>query len=263
MPEHTSIMVNEILDFFSEKSLSVFVDGTLGAGGHAEAFLQAHPEIETFIGIDQDPVAREISQERLEGFQSKLQIVAANFCEMSDVLKRLGIDGVDGVFLDLGVSSMQLDRPEKGFSFMRDGPLDMRMNPDADLDAEKIVNEWPAEELQRIFKEFGEEPQSRFAARLIVEARTEARITRTKELADLLERRLKRPPKKHPATRVFQALRIAVNAELDVLEKGLLQAIELLRPGGRLAVLTFHSLEGQLPNLPERLFQLTTQFSVL
>lgn len=154
---HASVLLNEILNAFAERSIRYFLDGTLGAGGHAEAILSAHPEIELYIGIDQDPEALEIARQRLSPWKDKLRLNHGNFSALGSYLHKAGFSEVDGILLDLGVSSMQLDRPEKGFSFMRDGPLDMRMNPQNLLTAATIVNTWPASELGRVFREYGEE----------------------------------------------------------------------------------------------------------
>jgi 16S rRNA (cytosine1402-N4)-methyltransferase len=245
---HKSVLLNEVLQAFEPLQLSTFIDGTLGAGGHALAILDSHPEIRQFIGIDQDPDARAIATGRLEKFKDKLTIIPGNFAEITDIAAKIPVDGVDGILLDLGVSSMQLDLPEKGFSFMHDGPLDMRMDPNNPTSAAVIVNTWPERELARIFRDYGEEKKWRIAARVIIEQRELNPINTTKELVDVLSRVLKKNPKKkiHPATLVFQALRIAVNSELAVLESVLPQAISLLRPGGRLAIISFHRLEDRI-----------------
>lgn len=245
---HASVLLEETLSCFEERSLSVFVDGTLGAGGHAEAVLRAHPEIQAFIGIDQDPLALEIASARLSPWKEKTHFYRGNFSTLSSCLRSLNVKKVDGMLLDLGVSSMQLDRAEKGFSFMREGPLDMRMNPEGELTAEEIVNEWPERELGVIFRDYGEEKQWRAAARAIVSARAKKRISSTIELGEVLQflRFGKQKKKIHPLTLVFQALRIAVNRELDVLKQALPQAIEALKPGGVLAIISFHSLEDRL-----------------
>ena len=245
---HIPVLLNEILQAFAEIKLPTFVDCTLGAGGHAQALLAAHPEIKRFIGIDQDPQARAIAQTHLSQWSTKVTYVASNFKALDQQLNLLGITQVDGILLDLGVSSMQLDQPEKGFSFMLEGPLDMRMDPSNPLTAEIIVNTWIEQDLARVFWDFGEEKQGRQAARAIVKARLHKPLKTTKDLATVLYPVLKAKAKKtiNPLTLVFQALRIVVNGELEALEKVLPQAIQRLRPGGRLAVISFHSLEDRL-----------------
>lgn len=244
---HQSVLLSEVLQSFNELPIKTFVDGTLGAGGHSAAILEAHPEIEKLIGIDQDPVAREIAKGRLSPWQQKITIVSGNFSQLSAHLSKLGIRKVDGILLDIGVSSMQFDQPEKGFSFMQEGPLDMRMDPTADLTAQEIVNTWSESDLGRIFRDFGEEKQWRAAARIIVAAREKNPITTTKQLADVLKPIFSWKKKGiNPLTLIFQALRICVNRELEVLENVLPDAVELLAPGGRLAVISFHSLEDRI-----------------
>ncbi|MEI8364926.1 MAG: 16S rRNA (cytosine(1402)-N(4))-methyltransferase RsmH [Parachlamydiaceae bacterium] len=247
MIPHKSVLLNELLEFFNDRPLKYFVDATLGAGGHSHAFLERHPEIDTLIGIDQDPIARDIAEKRLMPWKDHVKIVAGNFAEIRTHLDTLGIRAVDGIIFDLGVSSMQFDIPEKGFSFMRDGPLDMRMDPSHSVTAADIVNTWAEGDLARMFRDYGEEKRWRQAARAIVVARGEKRISTTFDLADILRKAIPFYKKGiHPATLVFQALRICVNAELDVLEAALPKAIDLLSPGGRLGVISFHSLEDRI-----------------
>lgn len=244
---HISVLMSQVLHLFEGKQLRVFVDGTLGAGGHAKALLETHPELEMFIGFDQDPDALRIARDQLEQWSKKIQFIPRNFVDMPQVLRSLNISQVDGILLDLGVSSMQLDQPERGFSFMREGPLDMRMNPNQKLTAAEVVNEWSQEDLGSIFREYGEEKQWRAAANAIVTARAIQPIRTTQELAAVLRPMFAWKKKGvNPLTLVFQALRICVNLELEVLENILPKAIELLAPGGRLAVISFHSLEDRL-----------------
>lgn len=244
---HLPVLKEEVIQAFASLSLPIFVDGTLGAGGHAETILQTHPEITAFIGIDQDPSALDIARNRLNLWQGKVTLVHNNFSELKNILAKQGISQVQGILLDLGVSSMQLDQGEKGFSFMRDGPLDMRMDPTNELTAEEIVNTWSEKELGRIFRDYGEEKRWRAASQLLVEKRRGKPIKTTFELVETL-----RPAffwnKKgmHPLTLIFQALRIAVNRELEVIEKVIPEAIELLAKGGRMGVITFHSLEDRI-----------------
>lgn len=245
---HQSVLIKQFLEIFSPVSLSRFVDGTLGAGGHAFELLAVHPEIETFIGIDQDPSALKIAAERLQPYQSKCRLLRSNFSTIGPLMKEQGIEQLDGIFIDIGVSSMQIDQAERGFSFMREGPLDMRMDPEGPLTAAEIVNEWEERDIARIFRDYGEEKQWRRAAKAVVEARAVKPFETTTELADCIKGALKLPfhVKIHPATLVFQGLRIAVNSELEQLQKFLPDALRLLRPGGRLAVISFHSLEDRI-----------------
>lgn len=244
---HISVLKEEVLSLFKEKELKYFIDGTLGAGGHAEAILLQHPELEIFFGIDQDLDALKIAKMRLKQWENRIQYLHDNFDIAIPSLLKKEVR-FDGILLDLGVSSMQLDRPERGFSFMRNGPLDMRMNNEASLTALEVVNTWSFNDLCRIFREYGEEKQWRKAAFAIVEARKEKEITTTHELVEVLTPvlRKKRPNEINPLTLIFQGLRICVNRELEVIEKTLPLCVDLLNPGGRLAVITFHSLEDRI-----------------
>lgn len=245
---HYSVLLSEFLSYLEGRNLHSFIDGTLGAGGHSAALLAAHPEIQHLAGFDQDPEALSIAKERLKPWETKIRLINANFSEMKTHLADGKINPIDGILLDLGVSSMQLDRAEKGFSFSKEGPLDMRMNPSNTLTAEEIVNAWPEEDLGYIFREYGEEKQWRTAARILVKARQEVPLKTTRDLVDVLTPALRYHAKKgiHPATLIFQALRIAVNRELEVLENVLPDALSLLSPGGILLVITFHSLEDRI-----------------
>lgn len=241
---HTSVLLKEILGALSPRPGETFVDCTLGGGGHTEALLEAGADV---IGIDQDPEALALTKEiRLHRFGLRLRPVQANFSQLGAVLDDLGVPDVDGVLLDLGVSSWQLDTPQRGFSFQREGPLDMRMNPGEGLTAADLVNTAPAAELARIFREFGEEPNARRIAARLASARVTRPFETTMQLALAIEEVVPRRSRIHPATRVFQALRIAVNREMEVLESVLGQAAARLRPGGRMAVISFHSLEDRL-----------------
>ena len=244
---HASVLLTEILKFFEDIDIHCFIDGTLGAGGHSEALLNAHPEIKTLIGIDQDPAALKIAKKRLEPWKEKVDYFYGNYALFSEALARNNIETVDGMLLDLGVSSMQLDQPEKGFSFSQEGPLDMRMDPANPLTAAEIVNTWPEGEIGRIFRDYGEEKRWRAAARAIGQARKQKPFATTRDLADVLRPVLFSKKKSiNPLTLVFQALRICVNSELEVLQAALPKAIEKLRRGGRLAVISFHSLEDRI-----------------
>lgn len=232
---HKSVLLNETLEIFKDKPLKVFIDATLGAGGHSEAIFHAHPELKKLIGIDQDQEAIAIAKERLK--QAPLHIIYNNFAKAP-------LEKADGILADIGVSSMQLDRPEKGFSFRFEGPLDMRMDASNPVNAANIVNEWEERDLARLFRDYGEEKRFRDAARAIVKNRP---FNTTKELHACLEKALYNPKLKiDPATRVFQALRIQVNDELNVLKAFIPRAIEALNPGGVLAIITFHSLEDRI-----------------
>lgn len=242
---HLSVLKTEVVQAFEGVKIATFFDGTLGAGGHAEAILQAHPEIERYIGCDRDPKAHEIARKRLGSWGEKVEFVRGSYSDLDRFLDEKKIGFIDGFLIDIGVSSMQLDQRERGFSFKGDGPLDMRMDPENPLTAEEIVNRYPEKELDRIFWEYGEERQSRRAAQAIVQARKKRPIRSTAELVEIVKPVLKWG-KIHPATLIFQALRIAVNDELGELEKGLESAIRRTGPGGRIAVISFHSLEDRI-----------------
>ena len=241
---HTSVLLNEVLEVLAPGPGKTFVDGTLGGGGHAEALLEAGARV---IGLDQDPEALKFTKEnRLHRFGGQFQPVRANFSRLGAVLEELGEPEVDGVLLDLGVSSWQLDTPERGFSFQREGPLDMRMDPDGPITAADLVNTAPGGELVRIFRQYGEEPAARRIAARLVSARAARPFETTMQLALAVEEVVPRRGRIHPATRIFQALRIAVNRELEALESALGQAAARLRAGGRMAVITFHSIEDRM-----------------
>lgn len=245
---HVPVLLNEVLQFFNDRPLKIFVDCTLGAGGHSESLLKSHPELELLVGIDQDPAAMELAKQRLDRWKNKIAFMEGNFIDFSNFMDRLKIGQVDGILVDLGVSSMQLNTPEKGFSFMHEGPLDMRMDPRNPLTAAEIINTWSEGEIGRVFRDFGEEKQWRLASQVIVESRKKALFTTTSDLSRVLWPILSKRAKKglNPLTLIFQGLRIAVNAELEVLEELLPRAVERLRPGGRLAIISFHSLEDRI-----------------
>lgn len=237
---HTTVLAQEAVDALLPAENKVLVDATLGGGGHSERMLQAGA---TVWGIDQDPAARRAAKRRLAAYGDRLHVLAGNFRNAVDMLHSQGVQAVDGLLADIGISSPQVDEAERGFSFMADGPLDMRMNPAAPRSAADIVNAAAEEELADILWQYGEERAARAIARRIVQQRAKAPITTTLQLADLICTVLPRKGKQHPATRSFQALRIAVNDELGALEDLLHSGITLLRSGGRLAIITFHSLE--------------------
>ena len=245
---HISVLLEECLEGLAIKPDGVYLDGTLGGAGHSS---QIAKRLTTgrLIGIDRDPVALKAAGERLAPYKNNVTLVHSNFCEMAQVVRDLGLPGVDGILLDLGVSSPQLDDGSRGFSYMVDAPLDMRMNNEDSLTAHIVVNTWSQEELKRILFDYGEE---RYAARIagaICRRREEKVIDTTLELVDIIRSAM--PPqalreKQHPAKRSFQAIRIAVNDELGSVEQAMEAAIPLLNPGGRLAVITFHSLEDRI-----------------
>jgi 16S rRNA (cytosine1402-N4)-methyltransferase len=242
---HKPVLLREVLDVFEAKKITYFFDGTMGAGGHARAILEAHPEIERYFGCDRDPVALSIAAENLSPWGEKVELIRGPYADVAKHLKKLGIGCVDGFLIDIGVSSMQLDVRERGFSFMGDAPLDMRMDPDGDLTAEEVVNRYSEKELARIFFEYGEERRSRPVAKAIVEARKKKKIRTTGQLVEVIKPAATKG-RLHFATLVFQALRIEVNDELRQLEKGLKSAIHLLCPEGRIAAISFHSLEDRI-----------------
>jgi 16S rRNA (cytosine1402-N4)-methyltransferase len=237
---HAPVLLREVLEWMAPAPGKRIVDGTLGGGGHAEAMLEAGAEV---IGIDQDPEALESAGRRLARFGGRFRAVEANFSDVARVLAELGVEGIDGALLDLGVSSRQLDEPARGFSFRAEGPLDMRMSPRTSTTAADLVNLASAGQLARIFRRYGEEPSAMRVARAIERQRQKTEFRTTLDLARLVESVLPRRGKIHPATRVFQALRIAVNREIEALEEGLEAFEKSLRPGGRMAVISFHSLE--------------------
>ncbi len=253
---HSSVLLAEVLHAFSPLSLTVMVDGTLGAGGHAEALLEHHPEIQHYVGIDSDPYALEFAQKRLKAWEHKMHFKQGNFADFPSFLKEAHLPSPNGILLDLGVSSMQLDEPSRGFSFRYDAPLDMRMNPSQGETAADIVNTYSEKELGVLFREYGEEKKWRAAAHAIVKAREHKEIRTTFDLKEILIPPLAPAYRKqsiHPCTLVFQALRICVNQELEALRSTLPQAIEALAPGGRLAVISFHRLEDRLVKKEMRL----------
>ena len=246
---HRSVLLEEALEMLNASKGGVFVDATLGMGGHTEAILQANAKNEV-IAFDQDADAVTLAKERLEPFADRVRIFHSNFSELPNVLASVDIKGVDGVMADLGVSSLQLDDAERGFSFRFEAPLDMRMDATSGLPtAADLLATLTQEEIANIIYRFGEERFSRRIARRIVEKREAGTPVRTTgELVELVERSVRRSPKDkiHPATRTFQALRIAVNREMEVLESFVVEAIESLKTEGRLAVITFHSLEDRI-----------------
>ena len=245
---HVSVLLEECIAGLNIRPDGIYVDGTLGGGGHSSR-IAALLTTGRHIGIDRDPVALEAAGKRLEPYADRVTLVHANFCEMASVLKNLGISGVDGILLDLGVSSPQLDDGERGFSYMVDAPLDMRMNSQDTLSAYDVVNSWSYDQLKRILYDYGEERYAPKIAAAICSRRENAPIATTLELVDVIRGAMPASAlreKHHPAKRSFQAIRIAVNDELGAVSKVMEDAIPLLNPGGRLAVITFHSLEDRI-----------------
>ena len=238
---HTPVMVNEVLAALSPKDGGIYIDGTFGAGGYSRAILEAAQC--TVYGIDRDPDVKTQASDLEQQFAGRLSVLTGRFSEMNRLLSYQGVTAVSGVALDLGVSSMQLDQAERGFSFHTDGPLDMRMEKTGPSAAD-VVNGTPEEDLANIIYKYGEERASRRIARAIVEARQKTSFTRTLQLADLIRSVMPRVRDGiNPATRTFQALRIYVNDELGEIDRGLCSAEDILEPGGNLAVVSFHSLE--------------------
>ena len=245
---HVPVLLHECLDALALRPDGVYVDGTLGRAGHS---LEIAKRLTTgrLIGIDRDETAITAAEERLADYMDRVTLVHSNFDRVGEILDELGLDGADGMLFDLGVSSPQLDEAERGFSYMQDAPLDMRMDRGAPLTARDVINDWSYEELRRILYEYGEVRYAPVIARHICRAREQAPIERTGELVDIIKSAM--PPqalreKQHPAKRSFQALRIAVNGELDALPPMLEAAVSHLHTGGRLAVISFHSLEDRI-----------------
>ncbi|MGN0311943.1 MAG: 16S rRNA (cytosine(1402)-N(4))-methyltransferase RsmH [Lachnospiraceae bacterium] len=248
--KHVSVLLEETIEGLQIRPDGIYVDGTLGGAGHSSEICKRLGEGGRLIGIDQDEDAIEAAGKRLAGFQDRVTIVRSNYCRMKEVLNDLGIEKVDGILLDLGVSSYQLDTPMRGFTYMEeDAPLDMRMDNRQSLTAEKIVNEYSEEELFHLIRDYGEDRFAKNIAKHIVQARKKAPIKTTGELTEIIRASI---PMKvqvtggHPAKRTFQAIRIECNKELDVLKDSLDEMIELLNPGGRLCIITFHSLEDRI-----------------
>ena len=255
---HVPILVDEVLRLLEPERGGIFVDGTLGGGGHAEAVLSRLPENGRLYGIDRDDEALLESSARLVRFSDRFTPIKGNFFDMKRLLSERGVTHADGILLDLGVSSHQLDAAGRGFSYKREAPLDMRMDRTASLSARSVVNEWPKAELRRIVFEYGEERFSDRIAERIVSERERRPIETTTELAELVKSAIPakfRNEPQHPARRVFQAIRIAVNGELDGLSDAIQSVHDLLNPGGRLAILTFHSLEDRIVKNVFRTFE--------
>ncbi len=243
------VMVEEVIHFLAPKSGGIYVDGTLGGAGHAARILEASSPDGTLIGLDRDAEALRAAKERLLPFGDRVRLVHGNFAGIAEALAGFGIERIDGLLLDLGVSSHQLDMAERGFSFQQDAPLDMRMDSSSGATAAELLNSLAEEELARIIRDFGEERWAKRIAAFIVNARGEAPIETTLRLVDIIKGAIPRgawEERLHPATRTFQALRIAVNEELTSLGKGLDSGVRMLNRGGRVVVIAFHSLEDRI-----------------
>ncbi len=241
---HQPVLYQEIINALRPKSSGCYIDATVGAGGHAWGLLQASSPAGRLLGLDVDPQALVLASQRLAIYEDRVKLVQASYARLREQMQRLNWEKVDGIVMDLGVSSMQLKTPERGFSFQTEGPLDMRFDPRQTLTADTLVNELPEKELTDLIWRFGEESNAKRIARAICNSRP---LHTTRELAEVIQRVSGRNTSHiHPATRTFQALRIAVNQELRALEEALPQAVEMLAPGGRLAVISFHSLEDRI-----------------
>ena len=247
--KHKSVLLNETIDGLNIKPDGIYVDGTLGGGGHAYEVCRRLGEKGSIVGIDQDAAAIEAASARLKDFGEKVTIVRSNYCDMKSKLHELGIDKVDGIVLDLGVSSYQLDTAERGFSYREDAPLDMRMDTRQKMTARDIVNDYTEADLYRVIRDYGEDKFAKNIAKHIVQARAVKPVETTAELSEIIRASIPMKFQKksgHPAKRTFQAIRIELNRELDVLRDSLDDMIDLLNPGGRLCIITFQSLEDRI-----------------
>lgn len=267
MFKHTTVLLHEAVNGLNINPDGIYVDCTLGGAGHSSLILSKLSDKGHLYAFDQDDVAIANAKEKLSQYEDKITIIKSNFRYLKEELTQLGVQKVDGILYDLGVSSPQLDTPERGFSYHNDAPLDMRMDQESDLSAYDVINHWSYEELVKIFFKYGEEKFSKQIARKIESAREKKPIETTSELVELIKDAIPAPARRkggHPAKRIFQAVRIAVNDELGVFEDSLKQAIEILNKDGRISVITFHSLEDRIckvtlkqasetPNLPVNL----------
>jgi 16S rRNA (cytosine1402-N4)-methyltransferase len=274
MFEHTTVLLHEAVDGLNIHPDGIYVDCTLGGAGHSALILSKLSEKGRLFAFDQDDTAIAHAKEKLAEYQNKIIIIKSNFSNLKEELLEHGIHHVDGVLYDLGVSSPQLDNPERGFSYHHDAPLDMRMDKQSSISAYDVVNSWRYEDLVRIFFQYGEEKFSKQIARKIEAARAIKPIETTFELVDLIKDAIPAPARRkggHPAKRIFQAIRIAVNDELGVFERSLKDAMDILNPSGRISVITFHSLEdrickvafkkaSELPSLPPGLPMIPKEF---
>lgn len=247
--QHVSVLLEETVTAVLTDPDGIYVDCTLGGAGHSHALGERLSEKGLLIGFDQDEVALEVAKKRLSDLPCRVMTIPSNFRYLKKELAERGIDAVDGIIFDLGVSSYQLDTAERGFSYMNDGPLDMRMDQHNPLSAEVVVNDYDAEELVRIIREYGEERWAKRIVEFIVDARQKERITTTGQLVSIIKKAIPAKARQdgpHPAKRTFQAIRIEVNQELSILHDTFVDAAELLTPGGRMGVITFHSLEDRI-----------------
>ena len=245
--KHYSVLIKESVDYLDVKPDGIYIDATLGGGGHSYEILSRGAK--RVIGIDQDSEAIDAATKRLCEFRDKVVTVNRNFSEIKSILDELGIEKIDGAVMDLGVSSYQLDNAERGFSYMHDAPLDMRMNRNTPKSAYDVVNTYSEQELMRIFYEYGEEKWSSRIAKFIVEKRKEKEILTTYELSDIIKAAIPKAARMdggHPAKRIFQAIRIEVNGELEILKQAICDFTDVLKPGGVLSIITFHSLEDRI-----------------
>ena len=246
MEYHKPVLYDEVIENLITNENGVYLDCTLGGAGHTIGILENTGEKSTIIAIDQDEDAIRFAKIKLENYQNRIKIFKDNFKNLDTVLYLAGYEKIDGIFMDIGVSSKQLDNPERGFSYKYDAKLDMRMNKNDKLSAYEVVNDFTEKEISDILYKYGEEPRGRKIAKRIVEKRQEKKIETTLELADLVIRAIGKSMKRHPAKRTFQAIRMYVNRELEVLEEALDKAVEHLNDKGRLLVITFHSLEDRI-----------------
>ena len=246
MDYHKPVLFDEVIENIVTNKEGVYLDCTLGGAGHTQGILENTSEKGVVIAIDQDDDAIEFAEKKLENYKERIKIFKDNFKNLDTVLYMAGYEKVSGILMDIGVSSYQLDDPERGFSYKYEAKLDMRMNKNAKISAYEVINEFSEQEIADILYKYGEEPKSRRIARKITEARKEKKIETTTELADIVIRAIGKSMKRHPAKRTFQAVRMYVNQELEVLEEALEKAVELLEDRGRLLVITFHSLEDRI-----------------
>ena len=246
---HVSVLLNECIDGLNIKQDGIYVDGTLGGAGHSKEICAHLSEDGQLVGIDQDLNAINASRKRLADEKCKVTFVESNFVDVKKQLQKVGISEIDGMLLDLGVSSHQLDEPVRGFSYMHNAPLDMRMDQNTDLTAYEVVNKYSEEELDEIIKKYGEEKWSKRIAQFICDHRVDKPIETTYELVEIIKKAVPKGARRdgpHPAKRTFQAIRIEVNNELGIIENTILDIVKILKPGGRLCIITFHSLEDRI-----------------
>ena len=246
---HVPVLYSECLEGLNIKEDGIYVDGTLGGGGHSYGIGSKLGKTGRLIGIDRDTDAIKAAGQRLKGLECRVDLIQSNYADVKDVLKSLEVDGIDGALLDIGVSSYQLDNPERGFSYMHDAPLDMRMNRDESFSAYDVVNDYSEERLAEVIKTYGEERWASRIAKFVVNSRREKAIETTGELVDIIKAAIPASARRdgpHPAKRTFQAIRIEVNGELEQLMQAVDEYCDVLKPGGRLCIITFHSLEDRI-----------------